>query len=238
MAALASQIVLTTIGGAIGITATAVAENAGAARGLGIGAGVWMILTPLISMFIGGGVAAWLARPLDRGVAAAHGGMVWAISLVVGAFFLGTVATGMVNRVVGATASTAGQVAAQGADTTREQRNELRAEAKDKKAEAKAKIDENKEKIEDTADKAANVGTGVAWASVLAMLLSFGAAILGALSAHRSIFGPDRRDTDRFVARPDRSEILDRPIGDRDNLIVTPRNANLDPPVVRPPDLH
>lgn len=237
LAALATQIVLSAIGVAVGVTATAVAENQNAARGLGIGAGIWMILTPLISMFVGGMVAAWLSRPLDRKVAAMHGGMVWALSLVIGAFFLGTVASGVVNRVIGATANTASQVVAEGTNTTREQRNDLRAEAQDKKAEAKAKVDQNKEKIAETADKAANAGTGVAWASVLAMLLSLGAAIFGALSAHRSIFGPERREAGRFPARPDRIELtdLDR---NRDTLVTKPRNTEADSTIVRPPDLH
>lgn len=237
LAALATQIVLSAIGAAIGVTATAVAENEGAARGLGIGAGVWMILTPLISMFAGGLVAAWLSRPLDRKVAAMHGGMVWALSLVVGAFFLGTVASGMVNRVIGASANTAGQVVAEGTNTTREQRDDLRAEARDKKNEAKAKVDQNKEKIADTADKAANVGTGVAWASVLAMLLSLGAAVLGALSAHRSIFGPDRTDTGRFLGSSDRIERSEI-VRDRAPVVGPPRNVETESTIVRPPDLH
>lgn len=182
LAALATQILLSTIGGAIGVSATAVTENADAARGLGVGAGIWFVLSPLVSMFVGGMVASWLSRPVDRGVALLHGALVWCVSLVIGAFFIGALATTAVSGALG-TASSAATRAVNDDDG-----KSLRAEVKETKAEAKARAKDPEVKA--AADDAANVGTGVAWASVLAMVLSLGSALLGASVAHRAIYAP------------------------------------------------
>lgn len=193
LAALATQILLSTIGGAIGVSATAVTENEDAARGLGIGAGIWFVLSPLISMFVGGMVASWMSRPVDRGVALVHGALVWCVSLVIGAFFIGTLATTAVSGALG-TASTAAVRTATGDGDGKS----LRAEAKETKAEAKARA--NDPEVKKAADDAANIGTGVAWASVFAMVLSLGAALLGATAAHRAIYAPAVRNR-RFDVR-------------------------------------
>lgn len=214
-AALACQVLLSAVGAAIGISASAVTESPDAARGLGVGAGIWMILSPLISMFVGGTVAAWLARPRDRSVALLHGGLVWCLSLVIGTFFLGSLASGA----LGGLATTAGNTAsgiATGA-TDKDNRDDLRAEVKEKRADAEkdVKATVNDPGVRDAANTAANVGTGVAWAGVFAMLLSLGSAILGAGAAHKRIYDSPRRPIDRD----------DTPV--RDAHIVSPSDAEI-----------
>lgn len=172
-AALATQILLSSIGAALGVTAGALAETEGAARGFGIGAGIWMIVSPLIAMFVGGFTAAWLSRPLERGVALMHGALVWCLSLVVGAFLVGTIATNAFSGVVGAIGDQPG-----------------------------------------ISEQAATVGTGVAWASVLAMLLSLGSAVLGASTAYKKTTAPTlgpgrgiRREEERHIVTPTGTEV-------------------------------
>lgn len=197
IAALATQVLLSTIGGALGLSATAIAENEDAARGLGIGAGVWFVISPLISMFVGGAVAGYLARPLDRTVAKLHGAMVWAISLIIGAFIVGSIASQAVGGIVGTGLDTAGKTVANATVTDKNQRDELSRDVKEKKVEAKARIDRNREEIAETADKAANAGTTAAWASVFAMVLSLLSAMGGAMMMHGQIYGPTKMKTRR-----------------------------------------
>ena len=206
-AALGSQILLSSIGAAIGVSAAAVAETEGVARGLGIGAGIWMVLTPLVSMFIGGMVAVWLARPLEKGVALLHGALVWCLSLVIGAFLIGSIATSAFTGV----ASTAGEAAGGVAAVDPAERERLQSE-----------VGQMQQQGGRIADTAANVGTGVAWASVLAMALSLGAALIGANVAYKKVFEPTRpgRGTERR----------------EESHIVTPADKDILPGSTRPGD--
>ena len=207
IAAVATQFLLTAIGTALGVSAGAAAENEDAAKGLGIGAGIWMILSPLASMFVGGLVAAWMARPADRRIAGFHGAMVWCLSMAIGALMVGMVATGAFATVAGTAGATAASVVGQ--DKT--EREQLKSEIKQKKNEAQAKTNaKGKTDGEKAADTAADVGTGAAWAAVLAMLLSLGSAILGSLTAHRAVYAEDTvaaRDDSRIVKDVDDDSI-------------------------------
>jgi hypothetical protein len=230
VAALATQLFLSSIGAALGISATAVTENEGAAKGLGIGAGVWMVISPLISMFVGGAVAAWLARPLDRGLALMHGALVWCLSLVVGAFLIGSIASSAFAGILGSAGNAASGIARNVTDPNA--RQQFQAELQEKRAQAGSQI--NDPEVRETADKAANVGTGVAWASVLAMLLSFGSALLGASFAHKKTYEPIGRDL-----RGDRSPVVTTTTP-RDEIrpIVTPTGKDIRPGDEYRPDLH
>jgi hypothetical protein len=73
------------ITGAFGAVAVAIVLTLfGAAfeqGGLRVLAGVWMVMTPLVALFIGGAIAAWMAGRPDT---YATGIMVWCIALVAG----------------------------------------------------------------------------------------------------------------------------------------------------------
>lgn len=55
------------------------------AKGIGIGTAVWIVLTWVISMFLGGMFAAWFDGRDDQTVGAMHGITVWGLALAVGA---------------------------------------------------------------------------------------------------------------------------------------------------------
>ena len=117
--ATALQITLTVLGLAIGLGAWDAGDGL---RGFGIGAGIWLLLTALVTLFVGGMTAGRLAGVLTRGDGALHGVVLWGVSsllavwmaasgagaLLGGAFgVLGQTAAAATSGVVGA----AGQVA-------------------------------------------------------------------------------------------------------------------------------
>src|SRR5512142_2439419 len=129
--ALAAHVVLGLIGGALGFAA----EPADS-RALGVAAGFWGLLTPLVATALGAWLACRLAARFDEAGSNLHGVMVWSIGLVAGALFLasaaasgamtaGTAASGnggVLERLAGAraggaTAGTAGEEAAKRAAT-------------------------------------------------------------------------------------------------------------------------
>jgi hypothetical protein len=78
--AMVTQIVLSVLGLAIGLT---VWDPGDAAGSLAQGAGIWMAVAALVSLFIGGLVTGHLAGVLTVGDGALHGGIMWGLSMVV-----------------------------------------------------------------------------------------------------------------------------------------------------------
>ncbi|MES2521737.1 MAG: hypothetical protein V4617_03480 [Gemmatimonadota bacterium] len=101
--ATALQIVLTTLGGAIGLAAFD--QNSG--RGLGIGAAIWAIASILIALYLGGRTTGRLAGVLSKKDAFLHGALLWSLSTLLTVWMVsrgvGSL-TGAAFRVVGATA--------------------------------------------------------------------------------------------------------------------------------------
>jgi hypothetical protein len=85
--ALASWLTLQLIGTGIGLASVDV-DDAGSVRAAGIGTGVWSLIVPMISLFIGGFVATRLSHTWTRGSAAAHAVILWAFTAVLGAYFM------------------------------------------------------------------------------------------------------------------------------------------------------
>jgi len=108
--ALASQLILTGIGAALGATTIA---NSGAPRSdlndVGSAVGIWSIISLLISLFIGSWVMARACGPMNRVTAMLNGAILWATTLALSAYLL---ATG-VSGAFGIIASNAGEVANQ-----------------------------------------------------------------------------------------------------------------------------
>lgn len=114
LVALMVQLVLTVAGAAIGLAAWD--PNSG--RALGIGAGIWTIISMLIALYVGGRVAGWTAGAVTRPVGVLHGALVWALTTLVTTWLVASgvsaitgAALGLAGKAVGATAT----VAAQGA---------------------------------------------------------------------------------------------------------------------------
>ncbi|UJR83789.1 hypothetical protein [Sandaracinus amylolyticus] len=95
--ALAVQILLTTLGLAIGATTVGASTDAGTARDAGIGVGIWYLVSNLISVFCGGLVAGISARETTRTLGAIEGMVVWALSLLLFIMFV----TGGVQSLIG-----------------------------------------------------------------------------------------------------------------------------------------
>lgn len=79
---LGALLLLSMLGLAVGISAVDIGPEPGAARGFGVGAAVWGGLSLLISLFIGGMVAARTVPLFDRGPAALQGALVWVLAMV------------------------------------------------------------------------------------------------------------------------------------------------------------
>jgi hypothetical protein len=95
--ALAANVVLGLVGGALGLAA-----EPGAGRGLGVLAAFWGLLSPFVATLLGAWLACRLAGRADEAGTNLHGVMVWCIGLVAGALFLaGTGASGAMQRLTG-----------------------------------------------------------------------------------------------------------------------------------------
>lgn len=110
---LALQFVLYLVGLALGLGAYDVGDRA---KPFGIGAAVWLLLVPLVALFIGGMTTGRLAGVIERKDGFLHGVLTWSLATLVGVWLLsngiGAVAGNtfrLAGNVVGATATVAGQ---------------------------------------------------------------------------------------------------------------------------------
>ena len=103
LVAIATQLILSALGAAIGLTVGASGTGAGA---VGIGVGIWTIISFLIALFLGSWVAAAGAGPMNKKTAMLHGLILWATTLALSAWLL---ASG-VSGAFGMAASNAGEV--------------------------------------------------------------------------------------------------------------------------------
>jgi hypothetical protein len=105
--ALATQLILSALGAAIGSTflsgSGAPRSNAG---GVGTTVGIWSIISLLISLFVGSWVAARACGPMNRNTALLNGAVLWATTLALSSWLL---ANG-VSGAFGVAASNAGEV--------------------------------------------------------------------------------------------------------------------------------
>jgi hypothetical protein len=66
---------------AIGFTAFDAANAAQVEAGIGVGSALWMILTWVVSLFLGGMFASWFDRSGDQTVGTLHGVAVWGLAV-------------------------------------------------------------------------------------------------------------------------------------------------------------
>ncbi len=86
--ALATQILLTTLGLAIGTTTLEASTSTRTLRAAGIGVGIWYLVSTLLSVFFGGLIAGISARELTRTLGSIEGLLVWALSLLLTIWFV------------------------------------------------------------------------------------------------------------------------------------------------------
>jgi hypothetical protein len=105
--AISTQLVLTGLGAAIGLTSLA---NSGApqsnASGVGSAVGIWSIISLLIALFVGGWITARACGPMNRKTALLNGAILWATTLAVSAWLLSSGVSGA----FGIAASNAGEI--------------------------------------------------------------------------------------------------------------------------------
>jgi hypothetical protein len=105
--ALALQLILSALGTAVGATTIATSGAPRTQAGdVGTAVGIWSIISLLISLFLGGYVTSRASGPLNRGTALLNGAILWAASLILGAFLIASGVTGA----FGVVASNAGAV--------------------------------------------------------------------------------------------------------------------------------
>ncbi len=110
ISAIALQAIFAVLGMAIGLTIIGTA-NDDTEQALSIGAGIYWLITGLVSLFFGGWVAGWLAPTRDRMSGALHGFLawcavtvfsIWIISMAGGAAAIGSM--GIMNPIITDTA--------------------------------------------------------------------------------------------------------------------------------------
>jgi hypothetical protein len=110
--ALAIGLMLNTLGVAVGATAVdAVGRDTPSATTFGIGAGLWLLVSNLIGLAVGGYVAGRLSGTADNTDAVLHGLGVWAIAFLVSAVLLGNAVTGAASTLSGAASGLVGGAA-------------------------------------------------------------------------------------------------------------------------------
>ncbi len=165
MTAIASQLVLSALGAAIGLSSLAGAGAPGAAAGdVGTAVGIWSIISLLISLFLGGWVTARSCGPMNRSTALLNGAILWATTLAASAWLLSSGVSGA----FGVVAANAGDVLQQvpGAATN------LPDQAPNV----------NPQEARDIAGNAAKVG----WSFALGSLLGLISALIGSSLGTRS----------------------------------------------------
>lgn len=157
--AISSQLVLSALGAAIGLTSIA---GSGAPRSdapeIGTAVGIWSIISLLISLFLGGWVTARSCGPMNRSTALLNGAILWATTLAISAWLLSSGVSGA----FGVVASNAGEIAnqvQQGATALPDQAPNVTAQ-----------------ETRDIAGNAAKVG----WSFALGSLLGLIASMIGA----------------------------------------------------------
>jgi len=105
-------IALNTLGLAVGAgLVDAVQRDTPTATAMTVGAGVWLLVSNLIGLFIGGLVAGRLSGTTDRVDASYHGLGVWAVTFLFAMMVIGNVGSNIAGRAANAVGSVAGGAA-------------------------------------------------------------------------------------------------------------------------------
>jgi hypothetical protein len=167
---LSSQLILSSLGAAIGLSGLA---GSGAPRSdagdVGLGVGIWSIVSLLISLFIGGWVTARACGPMNRSTGLLNGAILWATTLAISAWLLASGVTGA----FGVLASNAGEIVNQA------QQGGVNPQTVDPNVTA--------QQARDAAGNAAKVG----WSFVFGSLLGLVAALIGSSAGTRTRRSPN-----------------------------------------------
>lgn len=161
--AIASQLVLSGIAAAIGLTTLA---GAGSNPGdVGLGVGIGAIISLLISLFLGGWITSRACGPINRSTALLNGAILWATTLAISGWLLSSGVSGA----FGVVASNAGEIVNQA-----QQSGVAPGNVPDPNI--------NTQQARDIAGDAAKVG----WSFALGSLLGLIASLVGATVGNKS----------------------------------------------------
>ena len=208
VAATGLQIVLAVLGAAVGISVMSSADRAG---GVGLGAGIWVLVVLIISLFVGGMMAGRLAGVRTRFESLVHGALVWSLSLMLAAWLIGSTAShflggalSMAGNLTGSALTAAGALAGQAAgavaanpgasqDELQRAADQVRREAEQRgitpdsaRALAGNAAERARTAAGEVAGQVQGAATGGAWITLAAIVLAFFAAWLGAQWARPS----------------------------------------------------
>lgn len=195
--ALVMHILLGVLGVAVGATAVDPAQEADPMSGLGIGAGIFFVVSALIALFSGGYTAGALAIIQDRADRTLHGLTTWAVVTILSFYLifsgLGSIIGGTASMLA-STAKTATQTAVQADMSPIDQ---ILAELRERGIDPQQQIEQARREIqqanpdievEETAQAATEGVSTAAWWTFLILLLSAVAAAVGAnVGANRPV---------------------------------------------------
>lgn len=150
-------------------------------QGLGIGFGIWGVISGIVAMFLAGWLTARMSRSDTRLGGMLHGAALWGFMLVAGLWLATMAVAGTASKVAdvaGSAAEGAGQAAGQAAQSpqlrrqARNQANQLQQQAQGLAQQAQAKAPE-------AADTAKKAGAAGAWAFFIYGILTLAAAVVG-----------------------------------------------------------
>lgn len=154
--ALGSQLALSALAMAIGLSAGATGADAGS---VALGIVIWSIISLLISLFLGGWVMAQSCGPMTKKTALLNAAILWGATLALSAWLLGSGISGA----VGAAAANAGEIA-----------NQVQQQGGVNIPNQAPNVDPNQ--VRDIAGNTAKA----TWSFLLGSLLSLAAAMIGA----------------------------------------------------------
>lgn len=144
--------------------------------GLGIGAGIWTLVSTLIALFFGGWVAGRVAGNPDRGSSTLHGVVTWGLFSLVAVSMMASAAGGLVGGALGVVGQTL-SVAGSNPQITRQ----IQGEAVRQRAEPGVIISE--QQMNEIGAKAGAIGNQAADVASGAAFWAFAALLLGGILA-------------------------------------------------------
>jgi hypothetical protein len=151
-------------------------------QGLGIGFGIWGVISGIVAMFLAGWLAGRMSQADSRPAGMLHGAALWGFMMVAGIW----IATMAVTRTAGAAASAVGgaaQTAAQAGAANPQLQREAQQRSGELQQQAQQKGEELKQQVQQSSDQAAAAtkvaGATGAWAFFLYGILTLAAAMLG-----------------------------------------------------------
>ena len=108
-AAVISQLLLTLLGVGIGAASVNPLQEQAPGEGLGIGPMIWLFVSSIISMYVGGRVAGRFSNATTRHDRMMHGIFTWAATTILSAVFLASALSSLLGSAAGSAAGTAVQ---------------------------------------------------------------------------------------------------------------------------------